>query len=292
MKVSYDSLSNSFVSSDCECLLPQIMWHITDRCYLNCKTCFVKERKMSGEIVTFRKMLDNLPLLKQLGVQKIDLSGGDPLLFRELPDLVERVCQEGFYITITTRGVGAESNRQWLFDNWMKFSRVIVSLDGGNVESCDFYSGYPGTYDYAVDTCRQLGKHGCDRLRINTVVNKCILDTRMKADLIRVVLSLQPKEWCIIEPHPSNRASTFEQYAVTGKEYDCFLESILSAFNNEQTKVLQRRKTMYGTYWALYPDNWICRLSEHSGTSFNVQLNRENMSMIVETLEQTNHLLP
>ncbi|MBQ8355679.1 MAG: radical SAM protein [Oscillospiraceae bacterium] len=292
MKALYNPLTNGFEPSNNDCLLPQIMWHITDYCYLNCKTCFVKERKLSGLRRSCGEMLRNFPLLKQLGVQKIDLSGGEPLLFEGLPELVEHARQEGFYLTITTRGVGTKENREWLYRNWMKFSRVILSLDGGNAQTCDFYSGYSGTFSHTVDTCLQLNKHGCDRLRINTVVNQCILDTPAQTELLDLVSALEPKEWCIIEPHPSNKTNTFDQYAVTGEEYERFLKYILSEFKSEQTKVLQRRKTMYGTYWALYPDNMICRLSGNEDASFSVKFSEENLKSIVEMLEQSIQLLP
>lgn len=292
MKVSYNPSTNIFEPSNNDCLLPQIMWHITDRCYLNCKTCFVKERRLTEPRRDCEQMLKNLPLFKQLGIQKIDLSGGEPLLFEGLPELVEYAKEEGFHLTITTRGIGTEENRKWLYRNWMNFSRVILSLDGGSAQICDFYSGYSRTFSHAVDTCLQLNKHGCDRLRINTVVNQCILEDQGRKDLLSLVSTLSPKEWCIIEPHPSNKTDVFDQYAVTEKEYESFWDYILSKFESEQTKILQRRKKMYGTYWALYPDNMICRLSECEDAFFSAAFSEENMRLIVEILEQSTSLLP
>ena len=75
MKVSYNPGTNTFEPSRKDSLLPQIMWHITDHCHLNFKTCFTKERKLRGPRKNCAQMLQNLPMLKQLGVQKIDLSG-------------------------------------------------------------------------------------------------------------------------------------------------------------------------------------------------------------------------
>ena len=175
MKVSYNPETNTFEPSEKDSLLPQIMWHITDRCHLNCKTCFTKERRLRGPRRKCEQMLETIPILKQLGIQKIDLSGGEPLLFEGLPELVECAKQAGFHLTITTRGIGTEKNCEWLEKNWMKFSRVILSLDCGNEQLCDSYSDYSGTFYHTVDTCLRLKKQGCDRLRINTVVNQNIL---------------------------------------------------------------------------------------------------------------------
>ena len=49
---------------------------------------------------------------------------------------------------------------------------------------------------------------------------------------------------------------------------------------------------MYGTYWALYPDNMICKLSEEENAFFEVEFSKENLSSIIEILEQSAHLLP
>lgn len=292
MKVSYNPSTNTFEPSNNDCLLPQIMWHITDRCYLNCKTCFVKERKLNGPRNSCGQMLKSLPILKQLGVQKIDISGGEPLLFEGLPELVEHARKEGFHLTITTRGVGTEENLEWLCRNWKNFSRVILSLDGGNAQICDFYSGYSNTFSHAVDTCLRLNDHSCDRLRINTVVNQCVLDINARKELLNLVYTLRPKEWCIIEPHPSNKTETFDQYAVSEDEYRDFYHYVASEFNNKQTMVLQRRKAMYGTYWALYPDNMFCRLSEREDAFFSAWFSEENLGLIVEALDKSTHLLP
>lgn len=292
MRVSYNPETNTFEPSSKDSLLPQIMWHITDQCSLNCKTCFTKERKLRGPRTNFAQMLQTLSMLKQLGVQKIDLSGGEPLLFEELPELVGDAKRIGFHLTITTRGIGTEKNCEWLSMNWMKFSRVILSLDGGNEQLCDSYSGYQGTFSRAVDTCLRLKKQGCDRLRINTVVNQNILSIPARTEMLHLVSALEPKEWCIIEPHPANKTSMFDQYVVTCEEYCTFWEYVVSAFKGKQTVVLQRRKTMYGTYWALYPDNIICKLSEKENAFFEVEFSEGNLNSIIEVLEGSTQLLP
>ena len=292
MKVIYNPLTNAFEPSDTDILLPQIMWHITDQCHLNCKTCFVKERKLNSPRRSCEQMLEKLSILKRLGVQKIDLSGGEPLLFDNLPKLVDQAKQQGFYLTLTTRGVGKSENCEWVLNNWRKFSRIIVSIDGCNEEISDFYSGYRGSFSQAMNMCLQLKKCDCDRLRINTVVNKCILGNQEKNDLVHLVNGIKPREWCLIEPHPANKTDSFDQYSVTPEEYVLFLQYITHHFVCGQTQLLSRRKTMYGTYWALYPDNTICRLSDDEVASFSVDFTEQNYPKIVAALSDVKHLLP
>ena len=57
-------------------------------------------------------------------VQKIDISGGEPLLYKLLPFLVCKCREYGFYVTITTRGIGIPENYDWLVNNWKLFSRM------------------------------------------------------------------------------------------------------------------------------------------------------------------------
>lgn len=66
--IKYDSDLNEFYSSSSDevSILPQIIWHITDRCFLSCPYCFAT-KLVETEL---DKIDDSMEVFKKLGVQK------------------------------------------------------------------------------------------------------------------------------------------------------------------------------------------------------------------------------
>src|SRR5260370_3872272 len=66
---------------------------VTDRCNLRCTYCMPEEVVFldKGELLTFEEITRFVQVAAGLGIDKIRLTGGEPLMRRELPRLVEMV---------------------------------------------------------------------------------------------------------------------------------------------------------------------------------------------------------
>ncbi len=292
MQVKYNPQKNIFVSAADDILLPQVVWHVTGRCKLDCKTCFVKACSFNVCDLSYDDIEKNLEFLKQLKTQKIDISGGEPLLFENLPFLTEQAQKNGFYLTITTRGNGLKENILFLTVNWRAFSRIIVSMDGYDQKMCDYYSGYAGTFEESIAFLKKLDAENCCNLRINTVVNRTLLNDDRIARLCKLIEELHPCEWCIIQPHPLNKKAEFDNYAVDGNDFSQFVEKSKILMKQSKTQILSRSTLQYSTYWCLYPDNTIARLSDKAGYSFSCKLNSSNMEYIKQNIALADQILP
>ena len=279
MKTKYNPCFNVFEKSIQDSILPQIMWHITDKCYLNCKTCFAKKRETILRDMPMSEVEEYLLCLKLLGVQKIDISGGEPLLYGFLPFLVDKCIKYGFFVTITTRGIGTLENYNWLVNNWRLFSRIIVSLDGSNDSICDFYAAYKNTMQKTLGLCSDLKKNNCDNIRINTVVNQQILSLDIIEEFAILIRRILPKEWCLIEPHPLNKKKEFDDYAVGKKDFIYFCIKSKELLGKD-VEVITRDKEMYSTYWTLQNDGIIRQLSSGTNYAYVSLLNIEQLDMI------------
>lgn len=293
MKVTYNPTENIFVKSNTDVILPQIMWHVTDTCLLNCKTCFSKGRCKTSKSLNSEQVLNNLVCLKELQVQKIDISGGEPLLSKQLQYIVAQSKLNGFYLTITTRGVGLSENIIWLVNNWNMFSRIILSLDNYDEKTYDNFVEYNGAYKKLESLLSNLSMQTCNNIRINTVVNKDIIDDVNIKKMCSLIGKLSPLEWCIIQPHPLNKREQYDEYAVTENEYLHFIDRVNLFFeNNVGPKILVRPNYIYSTYWCLYSDNTIARLSNDNYYSFSCELTSENINKIIQTIKESTHRLP
>jgi MoaA/NifB/PqqE/SkfB family radical SAM enzyme len=75
-------------------------YYLTYRCNAKCGFCDIWERP--SPYVTLENAEQNLKALKKLGVKVVDFTGGEPLLHRQLDELLKLAKQLGFITTITT----------------------------------------------------------------------------------------------------------------------------------------------------------------------------------------------
>jgi cyclic pyranopterin phosphate synthase len=111
---------------------------VTDRCNFRCVYCMPKEvygrdyRFLERrELLTFEEIARLTRAFAGLGVEKVRLTGGEPLLRRELERLVEMLAAiPGLDLTLTTNGSLLPQKAQTLADAGLE--RVTVSLDSLN----------------------------------------------------------------------------------------------------------------------------------------------------------------
>jgi len=108
---------------------------VTDRCNFRCVYCMPKEIfgkdyqfLPRSEILTFEEIERLVRIFVSLGVQKIRLTGGEPLVRRDLERLVEKLARIGdLDLTLTTNGSLLAQKARLLADAGLR--RVTVSLD-------------------------------------------------------------------------------------------------------------------------------------------------------------------
>jgi len=108
---------------------------ITDRCNFRCVYCMPKEvygRDYAflprRDLLTFEEIARLARAFAGLGVEKIRLTGGEPLIRREVERLVEMLASiPGLDLTLTTNGALLAQKAQALCDAGL--GRITVSLD-------------------------------------------------------------------------------------------------------------------------------------------------------------------
>ena len=78
-------------------------YYLTYRCNATCGFCDIWERP--SPYVTLENFRQNVRDLKALGVKVIDFTGGEPLLHRELEQLLREAKSQGMITTVTTNGL-------------------------------------------------------------------------------------------------------------------------------------------------------------------------------------------
>lgn len=111
---------------------------VTDRCNLRCIYCMPEKGLKSvshKDILTYEEIIRVAQIMASLGVSKIKLTGGEPLVRPNLPYLVKELKNtKGIVqVTITTNGVLLAENLDELMENGI--DGINISLDSAQKES-------------------------------------------------------------------------------------------------------------------------------------------------------------
>lgn len=156
---------------------------VMDRCNFRCPYCMPRETfhenyqfLKSNERLSFEEIVRLTRLFVSLGVRKVRLTGGEPLLRANLPDLVgELTSLPGVDdVALTTNGMLLAKNAAELKANGLK--RVTVSLDSLDEEVFRKMSGGFGGLEQVLAGIRAAQEAGLTPVKINAVVERGLND--------------------------------------------------------------------------------------------------------------------
>jgi GTP 3',8-cyclase len=158
---------------------------VTDRCNFRCTYCMPKEVfgddyvfLPKDELLSFEEIERFAKLFASLGVEKLRLTGGEPLMRRDLPVLVEKLLKiEGIDdIGLTTNGVLLRQYAQPLFDAGLR--RLNMSLDALDPEIFGKMNGRGIKPDFILANIEHAQKIGFE-IKVNMVVQKAVNESEI-----------------------------------------------------------------------------------------------------------------
>ncbi len=156
---------------------------VTDRCNFRCPYCMPAEvfNESYGflpkqEILSFEEIERLARAFVALGVRKLRLTGGEPLLRRELPKLIERLARiEGVEdLSLTTNGSKLAEWAQALKDAGLR--RVTVSLDSLDPEVFRRMNDRDLPVERVLEGIAAAEQAGLSPIKLNCVVRRGIND--------------------------------------------------------------------------------------------------------------------
>jgi Fe-coproporphyrin III synthase len=109
---------------------PVVIWNLVRRCNLACKHCYSisADTDFPGELST-TEVYGVMDDLKRFRVPVLILSGGEPLLRRDIFDIAKRAKSMGFYVGLSSNGTLIDATNIGRIAE-VGFDYVGVSLDG------------------------------------------------------------------------------------------------------------------------------------------------------------------
>lgn len=145
---------------------------VTDRCNLACYYCRAGERVSKlhhGDILRYEEITRLVKIMSTLGVKKVRLTGGEPLVRRDLPELVKTLksIRGVSTVAITTNGILLGRHLEKLVGAGL--DRLNVSLDTLDREKFRKITGVDGLRS-VLNALKDAKGFFRDPIRINTVV--------------------------------------------------------------------------------------------------------------------------
>ncbi|MDP7532118.1 MAG: GTP 3',8-cyclase MoaA [Candidatus Thalassarchaeum sp.] len=162
---------------------------VTDRCNFRCRYCMPRERFGENHTflprrayLSFEEIEKVVTACRPLGLEKVRITGGEPLLRPDLHDLISRVSSTGVEVALTTNASLLSGQAPRLADAGL--DRVTVSLDAldPKIHSQMTDSSIPvevvlGGIDAALEA-------GLSPVKVNCVVQRGVNETEV-APLVR-----------------------------------------------------------------------------------------------------------
>ncbi|TPE43856.1 radical SAM protein [Pontibacter mangrovi] len=130
-------------------------YYVTYRCNAKCSFCDIWEKP--SPYITLEDVARNLRDLKRLGVQVVDFTGGEPLLHRQIDQMLGLAHDMGFITTLTTNAMLYPKLAQRLKG---KVDMLHFSLDSADKDEHDRGRGV-ACYDFVMESiqvARELGE--------------------------------------------------------------------------------------------------------------------------------------
>jgi len=101
--------------------------HPTRSCNLACLHCYSDSAPQHNGALDLKSLSAALPMLRAEGYAVISLSGGEPLVYAPLQNLIDRARAEGFRVTMITNGLLASDRMDEVLS---MLDGIAVSFDG------------------------------------------------------------------------------------------------------------------------------------------------------------------
>ncbi|MDP7079950.1 MAG: radical SAM protein [Candidatus Undinarchaeales archaeon] len=128
-----------------------VILSITNRCNFNCSYCHVGARP--AKEMTTEQILQLVDEMAAAGTQRIGIQGGEPLLRKDIGEVIDHCKRRGLFVTMGTNG----SLLPKKIEEVRNLDALVLSFDGPNAH--DRYR-QEGSYDQVIEAIKLARRSG------------------------------------------------------------------------------------------------------------------------------------
>lgn len=181
---------------------------VTYVCNSRCKTCTMWHMsKMASRDLDTEEVFDLLKSARKMGMRGYYTWGGEPLIRKDIPEILEFAKKIGFFTVMNTNASLLESKADSISDN---LDFIFVSLDYPN-KYHDFIRGRKGSFNEVVNGIKKMLEIGKTNVGLASTISKLNFDKI--EDLARSAMELDvPISFNAVEPTMESNYETKRTY--------------------------------------------------------------------------------
>lgn len=207
--------------------LTQVAIELTKRCNAKCKHCSVNagtEKPIDDELTTeqLKKVFKDIAERYDARTINIGFTGGEPLLRKDLIEIIEYGTSLGFCISITTNGtLLTDKMIEKIYNAGIR--NVAISIDGLE-KTHEAFRGLQNCYSKLLRSIKKMIEYGDMNIGVTTVVNKNNINEL--EELYKQFSDIGISYWGVFGVDPHGRAAENKQILLDKNEVEYMLNFI------------------------------------------------------------------
>jgi MoaA/NifB/PqqE/SkfB family radical SAM enzyme len=193
---------------------------ITNACPQHCEYCYNRNRK--GQVMSKETIKKVAQDLKTMGIVWLGLTGGEPLLNKDIAEIVESVGDD-CAVKLFTTGCGLTPEKAMALKDAGLFS-VSVSLDHKEEEAHDRGRRYKGAYKQALKAIEIFQAAGGIQVGVSSVLSREMIIHNQVEGFLEFLESLNIQEAWLSEVKPSLETYWNSDLIITEEERSKLVE--------------------------------------------------------------------
>lgn len=147
-----------------------ISWNLTRKCNLRCPHCYMDGGTAEERELTTDECLALIDEMQRLGTEMLILTGGEPLLRRDIYKIAQTASAKGLWVVMGTNGVLVN---EYVADKMLEcgVKGVGISIDSIDPEKHNRFRGGPNAWEHSVRALEICKRKGLEVLVQTTVMD-------------------------------------------------------------------------------------------------------------------------
>ncbi len=147
-----------------------VSWNLTRKCNLKCPHCYMEGGAAEENELTTDECLALIDEMEALGTEMLILTGGEPLLRRDIYQIAQKASDRGMWVVMGTNGVMVNDFvARKMVECGVK--GVGISIDSIDPEKHDAFRGGPNAWAHSVRALETCRRHGLQTLVQTTAMD-------------------------------------------------------------------------------------------------------------------------
>ncbi len=142
-----------------------VQFSVTNRCNYKCRYCYAKYYERKTAELDLRQIFKMVDDLCRIGTVRINLVGGEPLLRKDIGEIIDYITGKGIECAMTSNGSLVREK----INDIRKLDLLCLSLDGD--KAANDYNRHAGSYDKVMEAIDSALERGI-KVQIATVLTK------------------------------------------------------------------------------------------------------------------------